>query len=68
MSPACPYCESSMDYPAGETIRAQEFIQGVDVEESIEMHVQLECPECEAILGYLGFGGATGGDDFRGYQ
>jgi hypothetical protein len=57
-----------MEHPTGETIKIDEFIRGVDIGESLQVHVQLECPDSERILGYLGVGGATGGDDFRGYQ
>jgi hypothetical protein len=36
-----------------------EEVKNVDV--SVQQHVQLKCPGCKAILGYLALGAATGG-------
>lgn len=59
----CPHCEKEMEVPEGNTILLDEFFteeaDGVDV--SGEEHVQLECPNCNAVLGYLAVGAATGG-------
>ena len=51
-----------MEVPNGNTILLDEFFSeepdGVAV--SGQEHVQLECPNCEAVLGYLAVGAATG--------
>lgn len=59
----CPHCEEEVELPNGKPLRVDEFFtdEADDVATSIQQHVQLECPECEAILGYLAAGAATGG-------
>lgn len=49
--------------PKGETIRAAEFFEeeAGDVAMSAQEHIQLLCRNCDAVLGYLGVGAATGG-------
>ena len=58
----CPHCDEEMDAPAGETLRLDELFdeEKVDVSTSVQQHVQLECQNCGAVLGYLGVGAATG--------
>jgi len=64
MSPKCPHCEGAFETPGGQMIRASEFITGIDVvEESLQLYYQVECPGCEAILGYLGVGAVAGDVD-----
>lgn len=36
------------------------FPEDGDVSISGQQHVQLACPECDSVLGYLGVGAATG--------
>ena len=51
-----------MDVPKGETILLDDFFtEDADASISGQEHVQLECPHCGAVLGYLGVGAATGG-------
>lgn len=59
----CPSCEEDVDVPEGESLRLDEmFTEEVeDVDVSIQQHIQLTCPECDAVLGYLGVAGAAGG-------
>lgn len=66
--PVCPACESEYEVPSGESILVDEFLDDIDVDVSVQEHVQLECPECEAILGYLGVAAGVGGDDQIGFQ
>lgn len=59
----CPHCKEEMDVPKGSSIRVAEFfseeLEEVDV--SAQKHIQLECRNCAAVLGYLAVGAATGG-------
>jgi ribosomal protein S27AE len=59
----CPHCGDEIEVPDGDMIRLDEFFEedAEDVDVSVQQHVQLECPECGAVLGYLGVGAATGG-------
>lgn len=59
----CPHCQEEMEVPKGETILLDDlFTEEVeDVDVSGEKHMQLECRNCEAVLGYLAVGAATGG-------
>jgi hypothetical protein len=66
--PYCPHCETEVEAPAGETIKLEEFLTGIGVDSSVQHHVQLECPDCESVLGYLGDAAATGGETYRGYD
>jgi hypothetical protein len=52
-----------MEVPNAATIRVDEFFseEAGDIDVSAQEHVQLECPNCEAILGYLAVGAAAGG-------
>lgn len=61
----CPYCGEAIESPTPGTLLAEEFFSDafeIDVSESVEHHVQLECPECDKIMGYLGLSGAIGGE------
>lgn len=51
-----------MEVPRGETILLDEFFDTDEVEVSLsgQEHIQLTCPGCEAVLGYLAVGAATG--------
>lgn len=59
----CPHCQEEMDVPKGESIRVDEFLDSEteEVDVSVQEHVQLECRNCGAVLGYLAVGAATGG-------
>lgn len=59
----CPHCSEDMDVPKGEIIKLDEFFdEGVEeVDMSAQKHMQLQCPNCDAVLGYLGIGAAAGG-------
>jgi predicted RNA-binding Zn-ribbon protein involved in translation (DUF1610 family) len=58
----CPHCGDEMDVPDAELILLDEFFDdaGDRVAVSGQEHVQLECPHCGAVLGYLGTAAATG--------
>lgn len=66
--PHCPFCETDVETPHPETIVLDEFLVGIDVEVSVEQLVQLECPDCESVLGYLGVAAAIGGEHTPGFQ
>lgn len=60
----CPHCGEEMDVPAGELIKSNEFFDEEVVEDvsmSAQQHMQLTCRNCDAVLGYLAVGAATGG-------
>ena len=59
----CPYCEEEIEAPNGKQLRVDEFFndEADDVSVSAQEHVQLECRECGAVLGYLAIGAAAGG-------
>ena len=59
----CPHCQEEVSNPDGDVLRLGEFFkeEAEDVDVSIQQHIQLNCPSCEAILGYLALGAATGG-------
>jgi hypothetical protein len=59
----CPHCDEDIEVPDGEMIRLDEFFteDAGDIDVSVQKHIQLECPECGAVLGYLGLGAAAGG-------
>ena len=58
----CPHCEQEMEVPNGDTILVDDFFtEDADASISGQEHVQLECPNCGAVLGYLAVGAATGG-------
>ncbi|MCY4731976.1 hypothetical protein KY092_15550 [Natronomonas gomsonensis] len=59
----CPHCKEEMEVPNAATIRVDEFFseEAGDIDVSAQEHVQLECPNCEAVLGYLAVGAAAGG-------
>lgn len=65
----CPYCGEVNDVPAGETILLDEVFDDShpDVEAGVQEHVQLECLDCGAVLGYLGVAAAFGSEDVTGY-
>lgn len=44
-------------------LRMDEFFneEAEDVDVSVQQHIQLNCPNCKAILGYLALGAAAGG-------
>lgn len=59
----CPHCGKDMEVPAATSFRVDEFF-GEDVEDvdvSAQEHIQLECKNCETVLGYLAVCAATGG-------
>lgn len=67
--PTCEYCEAEIPAPKIGLLLSEEFFEDkfeIDVTASKQKHGQLECPECEAILGYLGVAGAGGGPNIRG--
>lgn len=59
----CPHCGEDGGMPKGETIRAAEFFEEAagDVAMSAQEHIQLLCRNCDAVLGYLAVGAASGG-------
>jgi Zn finger protein HypA/HybF involved in hydrogenase expression len=59
----CPHCQEEMQVPNGDQLRVSEFFseEAGDIEISAQEHIQLECPNCEAVLGYLAVGAAAGG-------
>lgn len=59
----CPHCSEEMEVPEGESILLDEMFtdEAEDVDVSGQEHIQLECPNCGAVLGYLAVGAATGG-------
>lgn len=59
----CPHCGEDMEVPAANSLRVDEFFDDEieDVDISAQEHIQLECKNCEAVLGYLAVGAATGG-------
>lgn len=59
----CPHCQEEMDVPEAQSLRVSEFFteEAGDVEISAQEHIQLECPHCGAVLGYLAVGAAAGG-------
>lgn len=65
----CPDCEAVNDVPAGESILLDEVFDDdhPDVDAGVQEHVQLECPDCGAVLGYLGVAGAFGSENTYGY-
>lgn len=52
-----------MEFPESETLRVSEFFteEAGDIEVSAQEHIQLECPNCGAVLGYLAVGATAGG-------
>lgn len=64
----CPDCGDNSEVPAAEQIAVSEIFDGhVDVDVSAQTHLQLECPECGAVLGYHAVGAAIGSNNVRGY-
>lgn len=64
----CLDCEAEFEYPKGKKILTGDIMgDHVDVDASGQTHTQLECPECGAILGYLGYAAAIGSSNIRGY-
>lgn len=64
----CLDCGHVNDHPAGRSIKISEAFSGdIDVDLGAEDHVQLECTECGAVLGYIGVGAAVGESNVRGY-
>lgn len=58
----CPYCRELVENATGKYILREELLDADEPEVSTSgmEHVQLHCENCEAILGYLGVGAATG--------
>lgn len=65
----CPYCDATNEVPAAESILLDEVFDDdhPDVDAGLQEHVQLECPDCGAVLGYLGAAAAFGSEDVHGY-
>lgn len=65
----CPDCGEHNDVPKGRTILLEDVFDEShpDVTASVQEHVQLECRDCGAVLGYLGVGAAVGSEETRGY-
>lgn len=60
----CPHCGEDMEVPKGRAIRTGDFFDEEEVDDvslSAQQHMQLECRNCGAVLGYLAVGAATGG-------
>lgn len=65
----CPYCGETNDAPEGESILLDEVFDDShpDVDAGVQEHVQLECPDCGAVLGYLGVAAAFGSENVTGF-
>lgn len=64
----CLDCGAENDSPNGTQLLLEEIFEGnVDVDAGAQEHVQLECSECGAVLGYLGSAAAIGSTNIRGY-
>lgn len=65
----CPDCGERTETPAGNRIRVEDVFDDAhpDVEAGRQEHVQLECPNCGAVLGYLGAAAALGSEDVYGF-
>jgi hypothetical protein len=59
----CPHCQEEVPEPEGDVLRMDELFneEAEDVDVSVQQYIQLKCPGCKAILGYLALGVATGG-------
>jgi hypothetical protein len=58
----CPHCREPVESAAGSFLMRGELLDSDEREVSVSglEHVQLHCENCEAVLGYLGVGAATG--------
>lgn len=64
----CPDCGTVNDRPKATQLLLDEIFEGhIDVDASAQEHLQLECTECGAVLGYMGSGAAIGSSNIRGY-
>lgn len=65
----CPDCGERNESPAATTILLDTVFDDShpDVEAGAQEHLQLECPDCGAILGYQGSAAAFGSTDVRGF-
>lgn len=57
----CPHCDTEVAQAVGSYIREGPVFDEEEVDAiSAMQHIQLHCPDCDTVLGYIGVGGAAG--------